>query len=106
MNKIITQLANDKVVEEIVKNVAKDSTDEDLKDLCQDVYLTLMEKDEEWLTGIYERQQINYFITRIVMNNINSRTSRFFYMYKHNKIKETGIEDAITEGEREKYDRD
>lgn len=94
MNKIITQLANDKVVEGIVKNVAKDSTDEDLKDLCQDVYLTLMEKDEEWLTGIYERQQINYFITRIVMNNINSRTSRFYYGYRRWKTKEVSIDDV------------
>lgn len=93
MNKLIEQLAKDKVIEGIVKNVAKDSTDEDLKDLCQDLYMTLMEKDEEWIAGIFEREQINYYITRLAMNNINSTTSRFFYNYKHKKQKEVNIDD-------------
>lgn len=93
MNKIIEILAKQHIVEDIVKNVAKDSRDEDLPDLCQDIYMTLMEKDEDWLIGIYERGQINYFITRLVMNNINSVTSRFYYLYKKNKLKQTSIDE-------------
>lgn len=107
MKKIIEKIATEKLVETIISNVAKNVTDEDLVDLAQDVYLTLMEKDEELLMGIYERGQMNYYLTRIVLNNINSKTSRFYYLYKKNKAKETSIDDANTnQGEREPYDRD
>ena len=93
MNKTVEAIAKEKVVEEIVGNVAKDSKDEDLKDLVQDVYMTLMEKDEDLLQSIYDRGQINYFITRLVMNNINSVTSRFYYMYKKHKLNNIPIDD-------------
>lgn len=93
MNKLIERLASEKVVEEIVKNVAKDSKDENLQDLCQDLYMTLMEKDEDWLTGIYERGQINYFITRLAMNNINSKTSRYYYKYIKDNDKKVRLDD-------------
>jgi hypothetical protein len=64
-----------------------------------------MEKGEDMLNGIYERGQINYYLTRIVLNNINSKTSRFYYTYKKNKAVTTPIEDANTEkGERADYD--
>lgn len=105
MKKIIEKIATEKIVESIIANVSKDVNDEDLADLAQDVYLTLMEKDEELLYGIYERGQINYYLTRIILNNINSKTSRFYYIYKKNKAKEIPIENANTEkGEREPYD--
>ena len=105
MNRIVQKIANDNIVVSIINNVTKNSNDEDYKDLIQDIYLTLLEKDEEWLRGIYERGQIGYYITRIVTNNINSKTSRFYYLYKKNKSVETPIDDANTEkGERADYD--
>lgn len=109
MNKVVKQIATEKIVEEIVKNIAKDSTDEDLPDLIQDIYLTLLEKDEEWLQGIYDRGQINYFISRIVKNNINSKTSRWYYIYKMKKKRTDRIDNGATayeKGERTKYDTD
>lgn len=93
MNKVVEQIAKQKIVEEIVYNIAKDTTDEDLHDLVQDVYMTLMEKDEDWLEGIYDRGQIRYLISRIVTNNINSKTSRFYYNYKKNKLKQISLDD-------------
>lgn len=105
MSKLIETIAKQHIVEDIIMNVVKDSKDEDYKDLVQDVYMTLLEKDNEILTAIYERNQINYFITRIVLNNINSKTSRFYYTYRKNKSVTIPIEDANTEkGERADYD--
>lgn len=107
MKKILEKIATERLVENIISNVTKNVNDEDLNDLAQDVYLTLMEKDEDLLMGIYERGQINYFLTRIILNNINSKTSRFYYIYKKNKAKEIPIEYANNDkGEREPYDRD
>ena len=105
MNKLIDKIAKDRVVEGIIKNVAKDSKDEDLRDLANDIYLELLEKSEDCLLAIYERGQINYYITRIVLNNINSKTSRYYYIYKKNKSVTTPIDDANAEkGERADYD--
>lgn len=92
------------MVENIIANIAKNTTDEDLKDLANDIYLELLEKNEELLVGIYERGQMNYYITRIVINSINSKTSRFYYIYKKNKAVQSSIDDTIEKGERADYD--
>lgn len=105
MNKLLETIAKQHIVEDIIKNVVKNTKDEDYKDLAQDIYLTLMEKDQDLLTAIYERNQINYFITRIILNNINSKTSRWYYIYRKNKSVTSPLEDANTEkGERADYD--
>jgi DNA-directed RNA polymerase specialized sigma24 family protein len=103
MKKIIEKIATEKIVENIIANVSKDVTDEDLADLAQDVYLTLMEKDEELLYGIYERGQINYYLTRIILNNINSKTSPFYYRYRRYKRQEVQIDDTAEKGEEPDY---
>lgn len=90
---IINNIAKDRMVEKIVTNVAKDTTDEDLTDLCQDIYLALMEKDEETIEDLYTKKQLNYYITRMVINNIDSSTSRYFYNYKKNKLKQISMDD-------------
>lgn len=90
---IINNIAKDRMVETIVANVAKDTTDEDLTDLCQDIYLALMEKDEETIEDLYAKKQLNYYITRMVINNIDSSTSRYFYNYKKNKLKQISMDD-------------
>lgn len=104
-NSVVDKIAKDKVVEGIIKNVAKDTKDEDLRDLAQDIYLELLEKPENILLCIYERNQIQYYLTRIVLNNVNSKTSRYYYIYKKNKSVTTPIDDANAEkGERADYD--
>lgn len=90
---IINNIAKDRMVETIVANVAKDTTDEDLTDLCQDIYLALMEKDEETIEDLYTKKQLNYYVTRMVINNIDSSTSRYFYNYKKNKLKQISMDD-------------
>ena len=95
MNKAVEKIAKDKIVEGIIYNVARSNNrGEDLKDLANDIYLELLEKDEEFLNGIYERNQIQYFITRIVLNNINSKTSPYYYKYRKNKKVTASMEDA------------
>ena len=90
---IINKIAQDRMVETIVANVAKDTTDEDLTDLCQDIYLALMEKDEETIEDLYINKQLNFYVTKMVINNIDSSTSRYFYKYKKNKLKQISMDD-------------
>ena len=103
MKKVVELIVKDKILDQIINNIAKDAKDEDLNDLKQDIYLELLEKNEDWLFGIYERGQMNYYLTRIVLNNINSKTSPFYYRYRKYKRQEVQIDDTAEKGEEPDY---
>ena len=77
---IVDELCENNVVEDIARNikVSRDYYD----DFVQDIYLTLLEYDNEKLNDIYEKNQIKFFIARICINNWNSKTSPFYCKYK------------------------
>lgn len=77
---IVNTLYKDDVVEMIARNirVSKDF----FNDFCQDIYLTLLEYDNEKLNEIYKKGQLRFFTARICTNNWNSRTSPFYTKYK------------------------
>lgn len=90
---IIAKIAKDKTLDTIIHKIAKNNTDEDLNDLSQDLLETLLLKDPDYIEELYEKGQMNFFLTRLVINNINSRTSRFYYKYRKNKGKQTSIDE-------------
>lgn len=86
--KIIKKLAEEKTIETIIKNVAK-TDDDTLQDLAQMLYLDLLEKKDETIITLYQEKKLQYFLTRMVINSINSKTSRYYYLYKkYNDITE------------------
>lgn len=86
--KIVEKLAEEKKIETIIKNVAK-TDDDTLQDLAQMLYLDLLEKNDETIISLYEEKKLQYFLTRMVINSINSKTSRYYYLYKkYNDITE------------------
>ena len=91
-NEIIGRLAKERIVETIVSNIAK-SADDLLNDLVQEIYLDLLTKDEDKIVKLYETNQIRYFITRIVINNLHSKNSPYWCKIKsftHNMNEITG----------------
>ena len=82
-NDIIEQLAKEKKIEEIVRNiVGKNNKRPEIDDLVQMVYLILLEYDEDKIVNMYNKKQLIFFITRIVLNQFNSSNSRFHYIYR------------------------
>lgn len=79
--KIVEKIAQEKKIETIIKNVAK-TDDDTLQDLAQMLYLDLLEKNDETIISLYEEKKLQYFLTRMVINSINSKTSRYYYLYK------------------------
>lgn len=69
------------MVETIVSNIAK-SADDLLNDLVQDIYVSLLEKDESLITNLYDTKQIKFFVARMVKNNIFSKNSPYWCKYK------------------------
>ena len=80
-NEVVNIIAKERLVEQIVSNIAK-SSDDLLNDLSQEIYLDLLQKDEDKIINLYETNQMRYFITRMVINNIHSTNSPYWCKYK------------------------
>ena len=82
-NEIIEIIAKEKMVETAVANIAKTNSDT-LKDLSQEIYLDLLSKDEEKIVNLYETNQIRFFVVRMVTNNLFSKNSPYYQVFRKN----------------------
>lgn len=92
---IVEQLAREQRVETMLRNIAKTPITADLQDLCQMVYLTLLTFDESKIVDLWERDEINFFIARILMNQYQSVKSPFYALYRKRQRKQVPIEDYL-----------
>lgn len=90
---IINYVANSKIVEEIIQGVSYSRYEnaENIKDLAQDIYLQLLQMRTDKLNDLYTKNQLRYWIARIVVNSIHSKTSPYFYQYKKNNRNSVNI---------------
>ena len=86
---IIETLAREKRVEAMVENIAHQDMTADLKDLCQMVYLVLLEYDEAKILDLWQNEQINFFLARVIINQYRSSNSPFHYLFR--KFQERSI---------------
>lgn len=89
---IIDEISKDKLVEEIVYNIG-DRGDEDLKDLIQDIYINLLEKEDSLIENLYSTNQLKFYIVKMVVNNIHSKNSPYYTKYKKDKTNKVKIEE-------------
>lgn len=83
VREIVGRLGRDKRVEQIVLRIAGvRALNADLQDLCQMIYLTLLEYDADKLNDLWENDAINFLIVRLVLFNLRSKTSRYYYIIK------------------------
>jgi hypothetical protein len=81
-SEIVNEIAKGKMVEQMVQNIAHQSLSADLKDLCQMVYLILLEYDEQKLQDLWSNNQMNFFLARIIINQFRSSNSPFHMIYR------------------------
>lgn len=79
---IIETLARERRVEALVENIAHHPLTDDLKDLCQMVYLILLEYDETKLLDLWENEQMNFFLARVIINQYRSHNSPFYAIFR------------------------
>ena len=98
---IINEIANNGLVEEIIQGVSysKFENTENLKDLTQDIYLQLLQMDKARINELYFKKQLHFWVTRIITNNIHSKTSPYYYQYKKAQRQSVSIEDIDTDNE-------
>lgn len=82
-NTIIEELYNSKNFNDCINKMEPDYLRDDLK---AEVILVVCEMDDERLIEMYESKKLIYFVVRIIMNMIKSKTSGFYRKYRLIKI--------------------
>lgn len=75
----IEYLARNRVVEEMIDKM--NISGQHIDDLVQEIYLILLEYDTDKINELIQNKQINFFISRIIMNQVFSCTSDFYKKY-------------------------
>lgn len=75
---IVNELARKKIVEKLISK----KTTENLNDLAQDIYLDLLEKPDEKIVELYNNNELIYFISAMIRNQVFSSTSTYYRQYK------------------------
>ena len=96
---IVETLARERRVEAMVENIAHHSLTADLMDLCQIVYLILLEYDEAKLADLWDNGQMNFFLARIIINQYRSSNSPFHAMFRKYQDRSVEIGYAMRDDE-------
>ena len=77
---VVERVAREGWVEECIKTVSGGVWRSEYDDLTSDILLELL--DQPKIVDLYEKGQLRYYVMRIVRNNLQSCTSRFYYRYR------------------------
>ena len=51
------------------------------EDLIQDIYLLLLQKNDDLIVNLYNKGEIGYYLLRVVRNQLLSKNSSYYYTY-------------------------
>lgn len=89
---IVSDLAKEKRVETMVAKIAHSALTDDLQDLCQMVYLIMLEYEDDKILDLYEHNQMQFFIARIILNQFHSSSSPFHTTFRRPRQKAVSID--------------
>lgn len=80
----VRDVAEKRMVETLIEGMrcSQGQRRDNLEDLAQDIYLELLEKEGQGKPLPESEEEMRYFLARVIMNNINSRTSRYYAKYR------------------------
>ena len=96
VEEVVELVAKEGWIEECIKTVSGGVWRSEYNDLVQDVLVELL--DQEKIVSLYQRNQLKYYIMRIVRNNLQSSTSRFYYRYRRFSLLNSGPEILENDG--------
>lgn len=94
-NQIITELYNTNFVQKYCREIFKNTKDIPIEDVCQHIFLQVLEMDEKKLIEIYEKKGINgirQIVSGIINRQCNSTRSSLYYIYVKKNVKNIMIQ--------------
>ena len=81
----IREIAENRIVEKLINRISPTAIAKE--DLIQDIYLSLLNNKEK--VENISNDEIKYYITRIILNNIKSVNSPYYRLYvRYNLLKQ------------------
>lgn len=96
---VVEYIARSKLIQECIKVVTGGVWRSEYDDLVQDILIEFL--DQEKIVDLYKKGQLRYYVVRVVRNNLQSCTSRFFYKYRRFSLRNSGPERLESYGEEE-----
>ena len=90
VEEVVELVAKEGWVEECIKTVSGGVWRSEYDDLAQDILMELL--NQEKIVDLYKKGQLRYYVMRIVRNNLQSSTSRFYYRYRRFSLLNSGPE--------------
>ena len=100
VEEVVELVAKEGWVEECIKTVSGGVWRSEYSDLVQDILMELL--DQEKVVSLFQKDQLRYYVMRIVRNNLQSCTSRFFYRYRRFSLLNSGDKSLESYGQKEK----
>ena len=93
---IIDELSKDSTVEKIIYKLLPASKNrfDCPEDLVQDIYVLLLEKDDDLIINLYNKGELGYYLLRIAKNQLLSANSPYFYKYIKFRAQSDDISEA------------
>ena len=96
---VVELIAREGWVEECIKTVSGGVWRSEYSDLTQDVLIELLNQSK--VVDLYKKGQLKFYIMRVVRNNIQSATSRFYYRYRRFSLLNQGDKSLSSYGQTE-----
>lgn len=82
-NDVVEKLYRDSTVEKIVNKLLSSSKNpfDCPQDLIQDIYLILLNGDENFIVTLYNKGELGFYLLRVVRNQLLSVNSHYYYTY-------------------------
>lgn len=103
-NQIIEKLYKENFIQSVIKKYTTKLSNEDEDDVCQEIYLILLEMPEEEIVQLFNNNQLNFYIVKIIKNQLLSTTSKVFKLYLKNKINTVSLNEEINKNNTEEHD--
>ena len=85
---VVEYIARSKLIQECILMVTGGVWRSEYDDLTQDILIEMLNQTK--IVDLYEKGQLKFYVMRIIRNNLQSATSRFFYRYRRFSLLNSG----------------
>lgn len=80
---VVDIIAKEHLVERIVTKLLSSSKNpfDCPEDLIQEIYLLLLQKDDDLIVNLYNKEELAYYLLKIARNQLLSVNSKYYYTY-------------------------
>ena len=87
---VVEEIARSKLIQECILIVTGGVWRSEYDDLVQDVLIELLNQTK--IVDLYKKGELKYYLVRVIRNNLQSCTSRFYYRYRRFSLLNSGPE--------------